>query len=134
MSRVGGVPPLPPGWTAARSADWLDRLWAYEDLAPAPVVRQEQQGTAACVGVAPQVFFPQPWEMTSGEAVPSEAERTALAICAQCPVLAWCLERDLNDSSTPSKILGVRAGMRQGDRRALYMKVFGKRPQNGVRR
>lgn len=134
MSAVRGVPPLPAGWVAARPADWLDRLWEYEDLAPAPVVRQERQGTAACVGVAPRVFFPQPWEMTSGEALPSDAERKAMSICGRCPVLAWCLERDLNDSSTPSKILGVRAGMRQGDRRALHVKVFGKRLQNGVRR
>ncbi|MFD8636588.1 WhiB family transcriptional regulator [Streptomyces sp. NPDC059533] len=80
----------------------------------------------------PRTFFPQSWEMTSGEAEPSEAERTALAICGRCSVLAWCLERDLNDSSTPSKILGVRAGLRQGDRRALYVRLFGRRPRNGA--
>ncbi|WP_308296360.1 WhiB family transcriptional regulator [Streptomyces yangpuensis] len=132
VSRAGGVPPLPPGWAAARSADWLDRLWAYPDLAPAPAVRQERDGTAACVGEDPRTFFPEPWEMTTGGAVPSGAERRALAICGRCPVLAWCLERDLNDSSTPSKILGVRAGLRQGDRRALYLRVFGRRPKNGA--
>ncbi|MEU3778003.1 WhiB family transcriptional regulator [Streptomyces sp. NPDC032472] len=134
MSRAGGVPPLPPGWTAARPADWLDRLWEYADLAPAPAVRRERSGTAACVGEDPGIFFPQPWETTSGGAEPSEAERRALAICGRCPVLAWCLERDLNDSSTPSKILGVRAGMRQADRRALHVKLFGRRPRNGVQR
>ena len=132
MSRAAGVPPLPPGWSAARPADWLDRLWAEPDLAPAPGVRQERDGTAACVGEDPRVFFPQPWEMTTGEAVPSEAERKALAICGRCPVLAWCLERDLSDSSTPSKLLGVRAGLRQGDRRALYIRVFGRRSKDGV--
>ncbi|MEU3670792.1 WhiB family transcriptional regulator [Streptomyces virginiae] len=132
MSAARGAPPLPTGWVAGRPADWLDRLWAEPDLAPAPAVRQERDGTAACVGVDPRTFFPQPWEMTSGEAEPSEAERKALATCGRCPVLAWCLERDLNDSSTPSKILGVRAGLRQGDRRTLYIRVFGQRPQNGV--
>ncbi|MGW2672520.1 WhiB family transcriptional regulator [Streptomyces sp. NPDC001272] len=101
-------------------------------MAPAPAVRQERDGTAACVGKDPRVFFPQPWEMTAGEAVPSDAERKALAICGRCPVLAWCLERDLNDSSTPSKIIGVRAGLRQADRRALYVRLFGRRPKNGV--
>ncbi|MGP3691107.1 WhiB family transcriptional regulator [Streptomyces sp. IBSNAI002] len=134
MSRAGGVPPLPQGWTAARPADWLDRLWEHEDLAPAPSVRQERNGTAACLGKDPRLFFPSPQDTTSGTAEPSEAERKALALCSQCPVLAWCLEQDLNGSSTPSKIVGVRAGMRQGDRRALYVRVFGKRPQNGVRR
>lgn len=135
MSAAGGVPPLPAGWVAARPpADWLDRLWEFEDLAPAPAVRQDRNGTAACMGKDPRLFFPSPRETTSGATEPSEAERKALEICRQCPVLAWCLERDLNGSSTASKILGVRAGMRQGDRRALYVKVFGKRPQNGVRR
>ncbi|MFE2857809.1 WhiB family transcriptional regulator [Streptomyces lavendulae] len=103
-------------------------------MAPAPAVRRERDGVAACVGEDPRVFFPQPWEMTIGEAEPSEAERKALKICGRCPVLAWCLERDLTDSSTPSKILGVRAGLRQGDRRALYTRVFGRRPRNGAQR
>ncbi|MER5417264.1 WhiB family transcriptional regulator [Streptomyces virginiae] len=112
----------------------MDRLWADPDLAPAPVVRQERDGTAACVNEDPHTFFPMPWEMTTGEVEPSEAERKALEICGRCPVLAWCLERDLNDSSAPSKIFGVRAGLRQGDRRALYVRLFGRRPQNGARR
>lgn len=133
MSAAGGVPPLPAGWVAARPADWLDRLWQYEDLAPAPAVRQERSGGAACVGVDPAVFFPKPWEQTADTAVPSEAERKALAYCDDCPVRDWCLERDLLDSSTPSKVVGVRGGLRQGDRRALHTKVFGRRPRNGVR-
>lgn len=132
MSAVRGVPPLPAGWTAARPADWLDRLWAYEDLAAAPAVRRERSGGAACVGVAPRIFYPQSWEQTAGAAVPSEAERAALDYCDGCPVLAWCLSEDLNESSTPSKILGVRGGMRQADRRALHVKLFGRRPRNGA--
>ncbi|WP_327267227.1 WhiB family transcriptional regulator (plasmid) [Streptomyces sp. NBC_01232] len=132
MSAAGGMPPLPPGWVAARSGDWLDRLWEFPDLAPAPAVRRERSGGAACVGVDPRVFYPEPWEMTAGAAVPSEAERKALGFCSQCPVRDWCLERDLADSSTPSKVLGVRGGMRQADRRVLHVKVFGKRARNGA--
>ncbi|MFF4013324.1 WhiB family transcriptional regulator [Streptomyces sp. NPDC001717] len=134
MSAVGGVPPLPEGWVASRPTDWLDRLWEFEDLAPAPAVRREQSGGAACVGADPRMFYPEPWETTTGAAVPSEAERTALAYCGRCPIVAWCLAQDLNDSSTPSKVLGVRGGLRQGDRRALHVKVFGKRPRNGAQR
>ncbi|MET9603135.1 WhiB family transcriptional regulator [Streptomyces sp. NPDC006459] len=134
MSAVRGVPPLPARWAAARPADWLDRLWAYEDLAPGPVVRRERSGGAACVGVDPNVFYPEPWELTAGAAVPSEAERTALDHCDGCPVLARCLSEDLTTSSTPSKVIGVRGGLRQADRRALHVKLFGKRPRNGVQR
>ncbi|MFB7983791.1 WhiB family transcriptional regulator [Streptomyces vinaceus] len=132
MSAVRGVPPLPAGWVAARPADWLDRLWEYEDLAPASVVRRERSGGAACVGADPRLFYPEPWETTSGNTPPSEAEREALAYCGQCPVLAWCLSDDLTGSSTSSKVLGVRGGMRQTDRRALHVKVFGKRSKNGA--
>lgn len=132
MSAAGGVPPLPVGWVAARPADWLDRLWEFEDLAPAPAVRREGSGVAACKGVSPKVFYPEPWEQTAGEAVPSAAELAALEYCGRCPVRDWCLERDLTDSSTPSKIVGVRGGLRQGDRRALHVKVFGERAKNGA--
>ncbi|MBT2611431.1 WhiB family transcriptional regulator [Streptomyces sp. ISL-87] len=97
-------------------------------------MRRDRSGDAACVGVDPQLFYPAPWEMTTGAAVPSEAEREALAYCGRCPVRDWCLERDLIDSSTPSKVLGVRGGLRQGDRRALHVKVFGKRAKNGAQR
>lgn len=132
MNAEGGVPPLPAGWVAARPADWLDRLWAHEDLAPAPAVRRERSGVAACKGVSPKVFYPEPWEQTEGAVVPSEAERTALEYCGRCPVRDWCLERDLIDFSTPSKIVGVRGGLRQGDRRALHVRLFGKRVRNGA--
>ncbi|GHB31115.1 WhiB family transcriptional regulator [Streptomyces chryseus] len=133
MSAVGGVPSLPEGWVAARPVgDWLDRLWEHEDLAPAPVVRRERSGGAACMGVDPKVFYPKSWEQTAGAAVPSEPERAALDYCDGCPALARCLSEDLTDSSTPSQILGVRGGMRQADRRALHVRLFGKRAKNGA--
>ncbi|MFD9270913.1 WhiB family transcriptional regulator [Streptomyces goshikiensis] len=120
MSRAGGVPPLPPGWTAARPADWLDRLWEYEDLAPAPAVRREWSGGPACTSVDPGLFFPEPWEVTPVEREASPAEREALAVCAGCPVQSWCLARDLEQCSTTSVIVGVRGGLRQSERRALH--------------
>lgn len=132
MNAASGVPPLPAGWTAARPADWLDRLWEDEDLAPAPAVRWERAGGPACTGVSPKVFYPKACEQTQGTAVPSAAERTALEFCGRCPVRDWCLERDLLDSSTPSKAIGVRGGLRQGDRWALHVRLFGKRPRNGA--
>ncbi|GAA0699594.1 hypothetical protein GCM10010260_84230 [Streptomyces filipinensis] len=128
MSPVRGVPPLP----GVRPADWLDRLWEHADLAPAPAVRREPSGGPACTAVDPELFFPEPWELTPVEREASAAEREALAVCARCPVQSWCLARDLEQSSTPSKILGVRGGLRQSERRALYVRLFGRRPQNGA--
>ncbi|MGW2585413.1 WhiB family transcriptional regulator [Streptomyces virginiae] len=132
MSGVRGVPPLPAGWTEARPADWLDRLWAYEDLAPAPAVRRERAGWPACTSVDPELFFPEPWELNPVDREASPAEREALAVCAGCPVQSWCLARDLEQSSTPSKIIGVRGGLRQSERRALHVRLFGRRPRNGA--
>ncbi|GLV88024.1 hypothetical protein Slala03_77130 [Streptomyces lavendulae subsp. lavendulae] len=116
-----GVPALPPGWVAARQpADWLDRLWEYEDLAPAPAVRRERSGGPACAAVAPGVFFPKPWELTPVGREASKAERAALAVCAGCPVQSWCLAQDLEQCSTTSKVIGVRGGLRQSERQALH--------------
>ncbi|GAA3261184.1 WhiB family transcriptional regulator [Streptomyces lavendulae] len=124
MSAGRGVVPL--------SADWLDRLWEYEDLAPAPAVRRERAGGPACTAEDPKLFFPEPWELTQVELEASAAERKALEVCAGCPVQSWCLARDLEQSSTPTKILGVRGGLRQSERRALYVRLFGQRPRNGA--
>ncbi|MFI1452126.1 WhiB family transcriptional regulator [Streptomyces virginiae] len=132
MSAVRGVPPLPAGWVAARSADWLDRLWEYEDLAPAPAVRRERSEGPACTAADPELFFPEPWELTPVEREASPAEREALAVCAGCPVQSWCLARDLEQCSAPSKVLGVRGGLRQSERRALHVRLFGRRPRNGA--
>jgi hypothetical protein len=133
VSAVRGVPPLPAGWVAARPVDWLDRLWEYEDLAPAPAVRRERSGVAACVGVDPAVFFPEPWEVTPARAEASAAEREALAVCAGCPVQSWCLARDLEQSPTAYQVVGVRGGLRQSERRVLHRRLAGLRAGRGWR-
>ncbi|MDA5283675.1 WhiB family transcriptional regulator [Streptomyces sp. Isolate_45] len=118
MSAVRGVAPQ----SAVRLTDWLDRLWEYEDLAPVLAVRRERSGGPACVNTDPELFFPQPWEVTPVERKASPAEREALAVCAgcPCPVQSWCLAQDLDQSSTASVIIGVRGGLRQSERRALH--------------
>lgn len=119
--------------SAGRSADWLDRLWEYEDLAPAPVAGRERSGGPACVGVDPETFFPPPWELTPVEREASPAEREALAVCAGCPVQSWCLARDLEQCSVPSRVRGVRGGMRQSERRALHRLLTGRGLLSGAR-
>lgn len=91
--------------------------------------RQLSTGTGpseatACEGLAPGIFFP---EASDPSHRPSPAEREALAVCAGCPVRAWCLARDLEECTTPTRIIGVRGGLRQADRRALYIQKYGRR-------
>ncbi|MEU3137577.1 WhiB family transcriptional regulator [Streptomyces sp. NPDC006854] len=82
------------------------------------------QGETACTGKQ-DLFFP---KASQGSDAPSRAERRALEICAGCPAREWCLERDLVESSTTDRIIGVRGGLREADRRALHRERYGKRP------
>ncbi|MEU9568210.1 WhiB family transcriptional regulator [Streptomyces sp. NPDC048161] len=81
-------------------------------------------GIPACKGMDPELFFPAASYATAG---PSPQEREALAVCAGCPVREWCLDRDLEECSVASRIVGVRGGMRQADRRALHGRLYGVR-------
>ena len=85
----------------------------------------------ACKGMG-DVFFPKAWQVTPVTAPPSTAERKALAVCGRCPVREWCLAQDLKECTSPSQVLGVRGGLRQSERRALYVERYGRRPRNGA--
>ncbi|WP_308401511.1 WhiB family transcriptional regulator [Streptomyces sp. AP-93] len=131
MSRAGGIPPLPPGWTPARPADWLDRLWAYEDLAPAPVTRRLRE-----LGVEPDAFTEHPhcagqtdlfFPAPGMQVMTPYEERGALRICYACPVRDWCLADDLDRAESVYDVIGVRGGMIQSARRALY-RMLHRRP------
>ncbi|WP_011116788.1 WhiB family transcriptional regulator [Streptomyces sp. EN27] len=78
----------------------------------------------ACKGVNADLFFPKASSAADG---PTAAERTALAFCAGCPVREWCLERDLDECTVTSRIVGVRGGLREADRRALHVRRYGVR-------
>ncbi|MDX3064005.1 WhiB family transcriptional regulator [Streptomyces sp. ND04-05B] len=86
----------------------------------------------ACKGLDPEQFFPKPWQLTPVTAPPSTVERQALRVCVQCPVREECLDRDLEECTAPSQVVGVRGGLRQSDRRALYVKRYGHRARNGA--
>ncbi|TXJ73570.1 hypothetical protein E2C11_29090 [Streptomyces lavendulae] len=81
-------------------------------------------GNPACTGQF-KMFFP---KASQASDEPSKAERRALEICGRCPVREWCLERDLVESSTADRIIGVRGGLREADRRALHLQRYGQRP------
>ncbi|MFF9011008.1 WhiB family transcriptional regulator [Streptomyces goshikiensis] len=86
-------------------------------------MRRELSVGPACTAGDPELFFPEPWEVTPVTREASPAEREALAVCAGCPVQSWCLARELEECSTTSKVLGVRGGLRQSERRALHQRL-----------
>ncbi|MEU9568178.1 WhiB family transcriptional regulator [Streptomyces sp. NPDC048161] len=88
-------------------------------------------GIPACKGMDLDLFFP-PASPASGP--PSVAEREALAVCAGCPVRDWCLARDMEECTVTSRVQGVRGGLRQADRRALHVELYGRRAQYGAER
>ena len=83
---------------------------------------------AACKGLS-DLFFP---KASNAADAPSRAERTALELCATCPVREWCLERDLEECTVASRIVGVRGGLREADRRALHVQRYGVRARHGA--
>lgn len=77
----------------------------------------EWHRSAACRGVGPDVFFP---VRRSGQ--PNHGAE-AKAICAQCPVLARCLD----DSVQRSEAYGIAGGCGEADRR-VFRRALSDRP------
>ncbi|MFB9594034.1 WhiB family transcriptional regulator [Streptomyces racemochromogenes] len=76
----------------------------------------EDDEAAACTRVDPDVFFMQASPRSTG---PNGAEAAALMFCAGCPIRDLCLLRDMAATSL-FDLVGVRAGLRQVERRDLY--------------
>ncbi|WP_327419708.1 WhiB family transcriptional regulator [Streptomyces sp. NBC_01233] len=73
---------------------------------------------AWCTTADPVAFHP---EHTSGLRVaPYGEERIALRVCAGCPLTGPCLLQELREVQSADDIKGVRGGLRQSERRALY--------------
>lgn len=75
---------------------------------------------ANCAGRDPEMFSMQASPMRDQ---PNRAERRALAVCAGCPMQALCLVQDMREHGTPFEMRGVRAGLRQVERRALRLEL-----------
>ncbi|MFF9594246.1 WhiB family transcriptional regulator [Streptomyces sp. NPDC014646] len=76
------------------------------------------EGVPACRGVDPEIFFPEASYASASR--PSPEEREALAVCARCTVREWCLAREMAECTVTDRVVGVRGGLRQADRRALH--------------
>ncbi|MEV7417727.1 WhiB family transcriptional regulator [Streptomyces sp. NPDC089919] len=83
---------------------------------PGPAEAPACQGA----GIDPDLFFP---EASHAAGPPSLAERRALLVCAGCPVRDWCLAREMAECTVETRINGVRGGLRQADRRALFVEL-----------
>ncbi|MFD3940234.1 WhiB family transcriptional regulator [Streptomyces sp. NPDC058618] len=75
---------------------------------------------AVCATTDPEAFFPE--ASASGLAqTPNRHERIALAMCEDCPLMARCLVREMQEVPSVFQVRGIRAGLRQSERRALYL-------------
>ncbi|MFF5707408.1 WhiB family transcriptional regulator [Streptomyces sp. NPDC012794] len=85
------------------------------NLSPAP-----EGAVTVCATTDPEAFFPE--AAASGlSQPPNRAERIALAMCDGCPLIAACLVQELREVPSVFQIRGIRAGLRQSERRALYL-------------
>jgi hypothetical protein len=79
----------------------------------------DQDVVVPCQTTDPEVFFP---DDSSGlNVTPFKAERQALDLCTGCTLAPACLVREMRETPTVFQIRGVRAGLRQSERRALYL-------------
>ncbi|MCB5182873.1 WhiB family transcriptional regulator [Streptomyces antimicrobicus] len=84
-------------------------------LRPAP-----EGAVAVCATTDPEAFFPE--AAASGLAQnPNRAERIALAMCDGCPLMDRCLVGEMRGVPSVFQVRGIRAGLRQSERRALYL-------------
>lgn len=72
-----------------------------------------------CATADPEVWHP---EYPSGlGTAPYTAETRAMALCEDCPLIDFCLVQELREVSSVEDVRGVRGGVRQADRQALYL-------------
>ncbi|MFD8417548.1 WhiB family transcriptional regulator [Streptomyces sp. NPDC059650] len=73
-----------------------------------------------CSTADPEAFFPE--AAASGLAQqPNRHERIALTLCQDCPLIDLCLVREMREVPSVFQVVGIRAGLRQSERRALYL-------------
>ncbi|MEU4732935.1 WhiB family transcriptional regulator [Streptomyces sp. NPDC023588] len=114
MPRTSALPPMNrPGTDELVARYRLIRISRRHLLELADVATP-----SPCSQVDPEAFHMQASPIGDQ---PNRAERKALAICAGCPVLDLCLVRDMRETKTPFELRGVRAGLRQSERRALHL-------------
>lgn len=84
-------------------------------LRPAP------EGTVAvCSTADPEAFFPEVHASGLSQP-PNRHERVALVLCQDCPLMASCLVSEMREVPSVFQVVGIRAGLRQSERRALYL-------------
>ncbi|WP_031069184.1 WhiB family transcriptional regulator [Streptomyces sp. NRRL S-118] len=72
-----------------------------------------------CATTDPEAWHP---EHPSGlSTAPYKAEKRAMAMCQDCPLTDFCLLQELREVSSVEQVHGVRGGVRQAERQALYL-------------
>lgn len=112
MPRTVALPPMDrPG---------TDELVVRYRLITRRALLEAAEAVAQCAGRDPELFAMQASPMGDK---PNRAERRALAVCAGCPVQQLCLVQDMRENGTAFEVRGVRAGLRQVERRALHLEL-----------
>lgn len=110
MPRTAPLPPMDRPST--------DELVVRYRLISLRALRDADETAAACTSTNPTIFDMQASPLRDQ---PNRAERAALAVCGGCPIADLCLVRDMRETPTVFDVQGVRAGLRQSERRALYL-------------
>ncbi|MEU8765000.1 WhiB family transcriptional regulator [Streptomyces sp. NPDC048659] len=77
--------------------------------------------TPVCATTDPEAWHP---EHPSGLSTPPyKAEKQAMALCQDCPLIDFCLIQELREVTAVEHVHGVRGGVRQAERQALYLTV-----------
>jgi len=91
------------------------RLMTRRTLRPAA-----EDVVPVCATADPEAFFPE--VHASGlTQPPNRHELLALTLCEGCPLIEFCLVREMREVPSVFQIRGIRAGLRQSERRALYL-------------
>lgn len=83
-------------------------------------VREINPGiVTTCRTTDPELFFPD--DCASLGVRPFRKERQAIKLCDGCPLIAACLVQEMREAPSVFQVTGVRAGLAQAERRALYL-------------
>ncbi|MFD4865291.1 WhiB family transcriptional regulator [Streptomyces sp. NPDC058412] len=78
----------------------------------------DEDMVAWCATSDPVAFHPA--HVSGLNVAPYREERLALRVCAGCPLTGPCLIQEFREVQSAGDIKGVRGGLRQSERRALY--------------
>ena len=97
----------------------LDELLVRYRLARRSLRAIDSDIIPTCQTIDPDAFYPD--DCSGLNVAPFRKERQAIALCDGCPLIAACLVQEMRETPSIFQVRGVRAGLAQAERRALYL-------------